>query len=307
MLKQTAYSFLILMLSFQTILAAQELQSHKEMQVGVILDMGSRVGKVIYRCITMAISDFYKANPHYITQIVFNTRDTKGEPLNALSAVLSFSTSLFSNQNPYLLQIAQDETTQFKGIAAMIESFELKNIILICEDTADGREMAAYIIIAFHDKNIRVTYTSQIPTAASDEQIREEFHKFQDTQTTTFVVHTRPSLASNIFSRAKEVGMMGEGIMWIVTSKTTNFLNFMNDDTLESMQGVVGFKSYFPKSREVHKFVSKWIKEYYGLNPFMDFKVVDFNGVLAYDAVYALAMAVEKVHTEIGASLLDQM
>ncbi|MFS7964439.1 hypothetical protein Hanom_Chr08g00750391 [Helianthus anomalus] len=60
------------------------------MQVGVILDIGSGVGKVIYRCITMDISDFYKANPHYITRIVFNTTDTKGEPLIALYAGMPF-------------------------------------------------------------------------------------------------------------------------------------------------------------------------------------------------------------------------
>ncbi|KAK9066020.1 hypothetical protein SSX86_015422 [Deinandra increscens subsp. villosa] len=342
-LKQTAYSFMILMLSFQTVLTAQESLSHKEMQVGVILDMGSAVGKVIYRCITMALSDFYKANPQYITRIVFNTRDTKGEQLTAFSAalellentkvqaiigpdptvearflelleekanvpILTFSTNLFSNRNPHLVQLGQDETIQFEGIAAMVESFELKNIILICEDTAYGREMATYIIFAFQDKNIHVTYTSQISEAASDEQIREELHKFQHMQTTTFVMHTRPSLASNIFSRAKEVGMMGEGYMWIVTSKTSNFLHFMKDDAFESMQGVVGFKSFFPKSRKLHKFVSKWRKEYYGSNPFMEFKAVDYNGILAYDAVYALAMALEKVHTNfIGASLLNQM
>ncbi|MFS7964438.1 putative periplasmic binding protein-like I [Helianthus anomalus] len=210
--------------------------------------------------------------------------------------ILSFSTSRLSNQNPCLVQIAQDETIQFKAIAAMIQSFELKNVVLICEDTADGRDMANYIIIACHDKNIHVTYTSQISTAASDEQIREEFYKFQHMQTTTFVMHARPSLASKIFSMAKEIGMMGEGYAWMVTRKTTNFLNFMSDDALESMQGVVGFKTYFPKSRKLHKFASKWKMEYYGSNPFKEFHVVGFNGILAYDAVYALAMAVEKVH-----------
>ncbi|KAI7738446.1 hypothetical protein M8C21_010277, partial [Ambrosia artemisiifolia] len=146
--------------------------------------MGSGFGKVIYRSITMALSDFYKANPHYITRIVFNTRNTKGQPLIALSAVadflentkvqailgldttvekrlldvveekanvpiLTFSRSLFTYQNPYFVQIVQDETPQFKAIASMIELFELKNVILIHEDTEDGREMASYIIIAF--------------------------------------------------------------------------------------------------------------------------------------------------------------
>ncbi|KAK1412688.1 hypothetical protein QVD17_34133 [Tagetes erecta] len=222
--------------------------------------------------------------------------------------ILSFSTSLFSHQNPNLVQIAQDETTQFKGIVAMIESFESKNIILICEDTADGMEMASYITIAFHDKKIRITYTSQISTRASHEQIVKELLKIQHMQTTMFVMHTRPSLASRIFSRAKGIGMMGHGYVWIVTSKTTSFLNLMNNDAFESVQGVVGFKSYIPKSRELHKLVSKWRKEYHGSNPLMEFKVVDYNGILAYDAVYALAMAIENMHTKFtSSSILNQM
>lgn len=42
--------------------------------------------------------------------------------------ILSFSTTPFSNQNPYFLRIAEDETTQFKGIAAMVEAFEAKRL-----------------------------------------------------------------------------------------------------------------------------------------------------------------------------------
>lgn len=63
--------------------------------------------------------------------------------------ILSFSTNLFIGQNPYHVQIAQDEITQFKGIAAMIKSFESKNIILICEDTGDGRTWQIILLLPF--------------------------------------------------------------------------------------------------------------------------------------------------------------
>ncbi|CAH1447102.1 unnamed protein product [Lactuca virosa] len=344
---------ILLLLSFQSLLTAHEDPTYKDIQVGVILDMESGVGKVIYHCITMAISDFYAANPDYRTRIVFMTRDTKGEPLHAVSAavdllentqvqaiiglestaqarflevlgdkanipILSFSTSPFSNQNPYLLRIAQDETTQFKGIAAMVDSFKAKNVIVICEDTANGREMATYMAREFQEKNIHVTYTSLISTSDSNQQVQEELRKLQTMQDTVFIVHTPPSLASNLFSIAKEMGMMGEGYMWIVTSKTMDLLDSMDTEAIESMKGVVGFRSYFSASRELHSFVSRWRKEYYALNPFMEFKEVDFNGIWAYDAVYALAMAVEKeqtrelaskdLGTNIGTSLLlDEM
>ncbi|CAI9300893.1 unnamed protein product [Lactuca saligna] len=314
--------------------------------------MESWVGKVIYRCITMAISDFYTANPHYTTRIVFITRDTKGEQLRALSSaldllentkvqaiigpesearfldvfehkanipILSFSTSHpFPNRNPYLLQISQDETTQFKAIAAMVESFKSADVIVISEDTANGREMTTYMVSAFQEKNIYVMYSSFILASSNNEQVWEELRKLQTMQAMVFVVHVSPSLAATLFSMSKELGMMGEGYMWIVTSKTTNHLDSMDSEAIKTMQGAVGFKSYVPASRELHSFVSKWRKEHYALDPFMEFKEVDFNGIWAYDAAYALAMAVEKVQTSelaskelgtnIGTSLLlDEM
>ncbi|KAL7584331.1 hypothetical protein Lser_V15G42039 [Lactuca serriola] len=322
------FPFLTLMLlSFQSLLAAHEDPTYKEVQVGVILDMESGVGKVIYRCISMAISDFYTANPHYTTRIAFTTRDTKGEPLRALSAaldllentkvqaiidpkstvleykanipILSLSTTPFSNRNPNLLGIAQDETSQFKGIAAMVELFKAKNVIVICEDTANGREMATYMAREFQEKHIHVTYTSLISTSDSNQQVREELHKLQTMQDTVFIVHTPPSLASNLFSMAKELGMMGEGYMWIVTSKTMDLLDSMDAEAIESMQGAVGFRSYFPSSKELHNFLLKWRKEHYALNPFME---VDSNGIWAYDSVYALAMAIERKQTREYAS-----
>ncbi|KAL4558534.1 hypothetical protein LXL04_036735 [Taraxacum kok-saghyz] len=346
------FPFLILMLiSFQTLLTAHEDTSYNKVQVGVILDMESLVSKVIYNSITMAISDFYTTNPHYKTRIMFNTRDTKGEPLHALSAavdflentevqaiigpestdkarfldilgdkanvlILSFATSPFSNPNPYFLRIIDDETNQFKGIASMVESFKAKNAVVICEDNANGREMATYMVSEFQRKHIHVTYTSLISTYASKEQVREELHKLQTMQTMVFVMHTPPSLSSNLFSMAKELGMMGEGYIWITTSKTTNFLDSIDAEAIESMQGAVGFRSYFPASRKLHNFVSKLRKEHYALNRHMEFKDLDSYGIWAYDAVYALAMAVEKVQTTelaskdlgtIGTSLLNQI
>ncbi|CAH1447099.1 unnamed protein product [Lactuca virosa] len=199
----------------------------------------------------------------------------------------------------------------------MVESFKSTDVIVICEDTANGREMTSYMVTAFQEKNIYVMYTSFISASSNNEQMWEELRKLQTMQAMVFVMHTSPSLASNLFSMAKELGMMGEGYMWIVTSKTTNYLDSMDSEAMESMQGAVGFRSYVPTSREIHNFVSKWRKEHYVLEPFMEFKEVDFNGIWAYDAAYALAMAVEKVQTSelaskelgtnIGTSLLDEM
>ncbi|KAL7608405.1 hypothetical protein Lser_V15G11747 [Lactuca serriola] len=102
-------------------------------------------------------------------------------------------------------------------------------------------------------------------------------NKLQTMQTMVFVVHTQPSLTAHLFSRAKELGMMGEGYMWIITSKTTNLLNSMDAKAIKSMQGAVGFRSYFPASRKLHNFASKWREEHYAINKRNHFKKVNYR------------------------------
>lgn len=66
-----------------------------KVNVGVILDMGSREGKIILSCISMALSDFYHLHDNYSTRVVLHSKDSKGEPLPALSAGEQFI--LYSN------------------------------------------------------------------------------------------------------------------------------------------------------------------------------------------------------------------
>ena len=134
--------------------------------------------------------------------------------------ILSLSPTPSSHNHPYFLQIAQDETIQFKGIAAMAESFGWKNLIVVCEDTDNGRDMATFMAKALGEKSISVTYRSLISTSASDEIVQEELHKLLSMQTKVFVLHTSPSLASYLLLNAKYLGMMGEGYKWTITGKT---------------------------------------------------------------------------------------
>ncbi|KAJ9567212.1 hypothetical protein OSB04_003178 [Centaurea solstitialis] len=257
--KRTGLLFLTMMLlCFQIQSKAQEDSTYKEIPVGVILNMGSWVGKTIHSCIIIALSEFYKVNGHYQTRLLLQNRDTQGETLHALHSaqitlsrllmlsclpafellekkkvqaiigsdstaeakflavlgdearipILSLSPTPSSHNHPYFLQIAQDETIQFKGIAAMAESFGWKNLVIICENTGNGREMATLIVNGLVEKGISVTYTSLFSTSAGDELVQEELQKLSSMQTKVFVMHTSPSVASHLLLNAKELGMM---------------------------------------------------------------------------------------------------
>ncbi|KAJ9565143.1 hypothetical protein OSB04_001109 [Centaurea solstitialis] len=324
--KKSTHLFLLLimltLLCYQVQPKAQDDSSYTEIPVGVILDMRSWVGKTVHSCITIALFEFYKVNDHYQTRIVVHNRDSRGETLHALRTaldlleqtkvqaiigsdstaeakfhavlgdearipILSLSPAPSSHNHPYFLQIAHDETTQFKGIAAMAESFGWKDLIVVCEDNDNGRDMATIMANAVGEKSISVTYRSLISTSASNELVQEELQKLSTMQTKVFVLHTSPSLASYLLLNAKDLGMMDEGYKWIITSKTMDFLNILDGEVMESMQGVVGFRSYIPQSADLHKFTWKWRKEYGGKN-------INSYGIWAHDAVSALAMAVEK-------------
>lgn len=67
----------------------KNIQPH-EIHVGVILDMGSTEGKIIKSCISFAVSDFYDLHNNYSTRLVLHARDSRGEPLQVISAGTPF-------------------------------------------------------------------------------------------------------------------------------------------------------------------------------------------------------------------------
>ncbi|KAK3032403.1 hypothetical protein RJ639_036420 [Escallonia herrerae] len=56
--------------------------------VGVVLDMDTMIGKMGLRCISMALSDFSTSHGHYKTRIVSNSRNSNGSMVGAVEAEL---------------------------------------------------------------------------------------------------------------------------------------------------------------------------------------------------------------------------
>ncbi|CAH1447098.1 unnamed protein product [Lactuca virosa] len=305
---------MLMLLCLQINRKAQEDPAYKEIPVGVILDMGSSysysgVGRSVQSCITMAVSEFYMVNPHFQTRIVVHPLDLLEKPKveaiigsestaeakllavlgdNARVPILSLSPCLSCNKHPYFLQVTQDETSQFEGIAAMAESFRWKEVILICEDSDSGRDMTNTL----QTKSILVTHRSLISTSSSNELLQEELHKLSTMQTKVFIMHASPCVASHLLVNAKHLGMMDKGYKWIITGKTMKFLNLLEDEVIECMQGAVGFKSYVPQSRNVQNFTSRWRRKYHVM---VKLKEINSYALWVYGAVSALAVAVEQV------------
>ncbi|KAK3437305.1 hypothetical protein EUGRSUZ_C01874 [Eucalyptus grandis] len=304
--------------------------------VGVIVDLETWVGKMGLSCVNLSISNFYSSNPSYKTRLILNVRDSKGEEVAAAAAaldliknkqvhaiigpqssvqadfiidlgnkshvpIISFSAtspSLSSIRRPYFIRAAQNDSSQVNAISAVVQAFGWREAVLIYVDNEFGEGIIPSLMDALEEVDTRVPYKSLIPPSATDDQIGQELYKLMTMQTRVFIVHMLPTLGSRLFAKAKEAGMMGRGYVWILTNGITDLLSSVDSSVVAiSMQGVLGIKTYVPDTRNLDNFMVQWKKKFQQENPSVLSPPLNIFGYYAYDAARALAMAVEEMGT----------
>ncbi|KAM2969059.1 hypothetical protein FF2_016217 [Malus domestica] len=304
--------------------------------VGVILDDPDSVrGKVRLSCIEMALSDFYSSHSSSRTRLVLSIRDSRKDVVDAAAAaldliknlqvqaiigptssmqadfaidlgdkakvpIISFlatNPSLTSIQGSYFFRAAQNDASQVKAITAIIQAFGWREVVPIYVDNEFGEGILPSLVDALDEVQARVPYRSAIPPMATDDQLAAELYKLMTKQTRVFIVHMSPSLGSLLFTKAQEIGMMNESYVWIMTNGLTNHVSSLNSSIIKSMQGVLGVRTYVPKTEELIHFRVRWKRQFQQKNPSVVDVELDVFSIWAYDAAVALAMAVESVGT----------
>ena len=135
---------------------------------------------------------------------------------------------------------------------------------------------------------------SVISLEASNDQITNQLYKLMTMQTRVFVAHMPPNLGFRVIQKARDIGMMGEGYVWIFTDGMTNWISSTeHGSSLENMQGVLGLRSRIPNSKELGNFSLRWETIFGQANA-----KPNVFALRAYDSITALAMAVEKADTK---------
>ncbi|XP_022997332.1 glutamate receptor 2.9-like [Cucurbita maxima] len=306
--------------------------------VGVVLDLSNWAGKMSLSCINMALSDFNVSHPQLNATIVLHVVDSEDDlvltanraseliqksdvkamlgPQGSFQAryiiqlaeksevpIISFLPSAalgFSYlKSPYFFRVPYNHSSQFHAISDIVNSFGWKQVVTVYQDDQFGKSTVTDLIQALQIHNVH-TDIHGIDPAASERQIREVIEILSMKDTSVFVVHMVPSLASRVFTMADELGLMSKGYAWIITDATTNGLNSMSISTLSSMQGVLGVKNYVPRTTELDEFILRWRRKFLQENPDIDDPRLDVYGLWAYDATWALAMAVERSERAVG-------
>ncbi|KAH6793301.1 hypothetical protein C2S52_003778 [Perilla frutescens var. hirtella] len=306
-------------------------QNNTTFQVGVILDLDSLVGRIGLTSLLLAQSDFYTLNANYSTRLELHVKDSGGRVIGAAATalnllkdvkvdaiigpqksahanfvidladaaqvpVVSFSATSpsLNPRSPYFVQTAVSDADQANAIAAIVKNFRWSRVVFVYEDSDYGHGIIPYLPNALQEVNARVSYRSVIPVSASDDLILRELYKMKTMQTRVFVVHIASRLASRFFPKVKEAEMMSQDYAWIVTGGLTDLFHSLGSHVVESMQGVLGVKPLIPESRALKSTSIKWKQKFlhdYGISE----PEMNLFGVWAYDTMWALAMAAERV------------
>ncbi|CAI9764829.1 unnamed protein product [Fraxinus pennsylvanica] len=301
-------------------------------QVGVVLDLDSPVGRTGQDCLSWALSDFYSFHRNYTTKLVLHLWDSKETVIDAAAATLDLLQNVkvdaiigpqkstqanfvmdlgdrarvpilsFSATSPsliprthYFVQTAQSDADQVEAIASIVEAFSWNQVVIIYEDTEYGNGIIPHLSNALQEVNARVSHRSAFPKSATDDYICKELEKMMTMQTRVFVVHMSQRVGARLFLKSKELGMMNNGYAWIVTTGLTDLFSLMDSDVAEAMQGVLGVKPLIPKRKARDGFTHRWNAKSLQADGNIKPTEVSIFGLWAYDTLWALAMAAERV------------
>ncbi|KAJ6373293.1 hypothetical protein OIU76_027600 [Salix suchowensis] len=215
--------------------------------------------------------------------------------------IISFSASspsLTSIRSTYFVRATLNDSTQVNAISELVKTYKWREAVPIYMDNEYGEGIIPYLIDALQAVDARVPYRSVISPSATDDQIVAELYKLMTMQTRVFIVHMYGSLGTRIFAKAKEIGMMSKGYVWIMTDGlTADLLSSPNPSVTGTIQGVLGVKSYVPSTKELQDFRVRWKRKFQQDNPYIIDAELSIYGLRGYDAATALALAVEKTGT----------
>ncbi|KAL0774520.1 hypothetical protein Bca101_039672 [Brassica carinata] len=303
-----------------------------EIKIGIVLDLQTPFSQICLTSINMSLSDFYENHSNYTTRLAIHIRDSLEDPVQASAAaldliknekvsaiigprsslqaefmirlanksqvpVITFSATsplLTSTKTPYFVRATLNDLSQVRAIAAIVKSFEWRSVVAIYVDNEFGEGIMPYLADALQDVHTCITIRSVISLEASNDQITNQLYKLMTMQTRVFVAHMPPNLGFRVIQKARDIGMMGEGYVWIFTDGMTNWISSTeHGSSLENMQGVLGLRSRIPNSKELGNFSLRWETIFGQANA-----KPNVFALRAYDSITALAMAVEKADTK---------
>ncbi|CAN6449575.1 unnamed protein product [Victoria cruziana] len=304
-------------------------------KVGFIFDSGNMGNEIMNSCIEMGMEDFYSDGSSHSKRLLLQPRRYGGDVVGAVSAatdllenveveailgpqtsgeaelvaklgsrarvpIVSFtatSPSLSLDKDGYFLRAAQSDADQVGAIAEIVKAYGWGGVVPIYEDSEFGRGMIPYLADALRQINVRLPSRSILVKNSSEDQIKAELHRLKGLQTRVFVAHMGwAPLGRRLFKLVRELDMLTDGYVWMVTNGVGNQLVSLHHSEIASMEGVLAVKTFVRETEKLKDFKVRWRRRirsnlFQTEEPPRD---PDVFCLWAYDTVTALASAVEK-------------
>ncbi|KAI5658831.1 hypothetical protein M9H77_27624 [Catharanthus roseus] len=172
--------------------------------------------------------------------------------------IISFSAtspSLASNRSPYSIRATQNDSSQVRAISSIIKAFGWREVVPIYVDNEFGVGIIPFLADSLGKISDRIPYRSVISSLATDDQLIAEIYQLMTMQTRVFIVHMPVSLGTNLFNKAKELGMLSDGHTWIITDSLADWLDSFNPSP------------HVPQTKELESFAERWKVKFRQNNP----------------------------------------
>ncbi|KAK6235939.1 hypothetical protein SCA6_011276, partial [Theobroma cacao] len=103
------------------------------------------------------------------------------------------------------------------------------------------------------------------------------------------------SLQENDIRLTDKAGMMTEGYSWLITDGISNSVEDLDPADIKKMEGVLGVKAHVLDTNVVKNFKMRWQRNMRLLKPNSSLGALNIFGFWAYDTVWALATAAERI------------
>ncbi|KAJ9538517.1 hypothetical protein OSB04_031250 [Centaurea solstitialis] len=154
-----------------------------------------------------------------------------------------------SDQWPFLVQAVPTQSTQMNAVAAILQSWGIRQVTLIYETShlaSSSASIISHLSQAFQQTGCELAHS--LPLASGSSFLNKELEVLKRQKRRVFIIHTSLELGIRLFQTAKKMQMTGDGYLWIATNEITDLFHSINTTVISSLKGMVGVKSYFPEN-----------------------------------------------------------
>ncbi|XP_027186149.2 glutamate receptor 2.9-like isoform X3 [Cicer arietinum] len=275
------------------------------MSIGGVLDLVSLMGKQQKIAMEIAVQEIN--NQLSFSKMDLKIKDSHGNSAQVIASVMDLS------QSNQVLAIIGTITHNEANLASEF-SDTIKNIpILSLTSSAVRPELLSPRLPHFIQVGLLLSLSYSLRHVGSEIEnhlafpslstlsdpkttIENELNKLKKKSNRVFlIVHSSLEIASMVCEKAKQIGLMEKGSVWIIPDEVAGFLDAVNSSVILNMQGIVGFKTHFIETSEAFtKFKFKFQRRFALEYPEEDNIHPSIFALQAYDATWAIVDAANK-------------